>query len=39
MQSILDGVTVGMSQCAERQRPAVIENEQLLEREVHVAAG
>ena len=39
VQAILDGVTVGMSQRAERGRPAVIKNEQLLEWEVHVAAG
>ena len=39
VQSILDRATVGMSRCAERERPAIIKNEQLLEREVHVAAG
>ena len=39
IQAVLDGMTVGMSQCAERERPAVIENEQLLEQEVHVATG
>ena len=31
MQAILDGATVGMSQWAERERPAIIKNEQLLE--------
>ena len=39
VQAILDGATVGMSQSAERERPAIIKNEQLLEWEVHVAAG
>ena len=38
MQAILDGVTIGMSQRAERERPAIIENDQHLEQEVHVAA-
>ena len=39
IQAILDGATVGKSRRAERERPAIIENEQLLEWEVHVAAG
>ena len=39
VQAILDGVTIGTSQQAERERPAIIENEQLLEWEVHVATG
>ena len=39
VQAILDGATIGMSRQAERERPAIIKNEQLLEREVCVAAG
>ena len=39
IQAILDGATIGTSQHAERERPAVIENKQLLEQEVCVAAG
>ena len=34
MQAILDRVTVGMSQQAERERPAIIKNDQHLEQEV-----
>ena len=37
MQAVLDGVAIGMSQRAERERPAIIENDQRLEQEVHVA--
>ena len=39
IQAILDGVTVGTSQCTERERPVIIENEQLLEQEVCVTTG
>ena len=39
IQAILDGATVSTSQCTERERPAIIKNEQLLEQEVRVAAG
>ena len=39
VQSVLDGATIGTSQCAERERSAVIKSEQLLEWEVCVAAG
>ena len=35
----MDGAAIGMSQQAERERPAVIENDQLLEQEIRVAAG
>ena len=38
VQAILDGVAVGASQRAERESPAIIENNQQLEQEVHVAA-
>ena len=39
VQAILDGAAVGALQRAERENPAVIENDQQLEREVCVAAG
>ena len=39
IQAILDGVAIGTSWQAERERPAIIENDQLLEQEVHVATG
>ena len=39
VQAILDGVAIGTSWQAERERPAIIENDQLLEQEVCVAAG
>ena len=39
VQAILDGATIGTSQHAERERPAIIKNEQLLEREVCAATG
>ena len=38
IQAILDGATIGTSRHAERERPAIIKNEQLLEQEVRVAA-
>ena len=38
VQAILDGVAIGTSQQAERERPAIIENNQRLEQEVHVTA-
>ena len=38
VQGVLDGVAVGTSQQAEAKNPAVIENNQCLEQEVHVAA-
>ena len=37
MQAILDGATIGTSQRAEREDPAVIEGDQETEREVQVA--
>ena len=39
VQAILDGATVGTSQRAERENPAVIEGYQQLEKEVQVTAG
>ena len=39
IQAVLDRATIGVSQRAERERPAIIENEQRLEQEVRVAAG
>ena len=39
VQTVLDGVTVGTSQRAERENPAIIEGDQQLEKEVQVAAG
>ena len=39
VQSILDGVTLGMAHRAECHRPSVVEGDQNLEKEVHVAAG
>ena len=39
VQAILDGATVGTSQRAEGENPAVIESDQQLEREVWVATG
>ena len=38
VQAILDRVAIGTSQQAERERPAIIENNQQLEQEVCVAA-
>ena len=39
VQAILDGATVGTSQRAERENPAIIEGDQQLEKEVQVATG
>ena len=39
VQAILDGATVGTSQRAERENPAIIEDDQQLEKEVWVATG
>ena len=39
MQSILDGVTLGATQRAERDHPVVVEGDQDIEKEVHVATG
>ena len=39
IQAILDGEAVGTSRQAERERPAIIKNDQLLEQEVRVATG
>ena len=39
VQAILDGATVGTSQRAERENPAIIEGDQQLEKEVRVTTG
>ena len=39
VQAILDGATMGTSQRAERENPAIIKGDQQLEKEVRVAAG
>ena len=39
VQAVLDGATVGTSQRAEGENPAVIESDQQLEKEVWVTAG
>ena len=39
VQAILDGATMGTSQRAEGENPAIIENDQKLEKEVQVTAG
>ena len=39
VQAILDGATVGTSQRAERESPAIIKGDQQLKKEVPVAAG
>ena len=39
LQAILDGATVGTSQRAERENPAIIESDQQLEQEVQVTTG
>ena len=39
VQAVLDGAAVGASQRVEKESPAIIENNQCLEEEVHVAAG
>ena len=39
MQAVLDGAAVGALQRAEKENPAIIENDQQLEQEVRVTAG
>ena len=39
VQAILDGATIGTSQRAERENPAIIKSDQQLEQEVWVATG
>ena len=39
VQAVLDGATIGASQRAEGENPAIIESDQQLEKEVRVAAG
>ena len=39
VQAILDGATMGLSQRAERENPAIIKSDQQLEQEVWVTAG
>ena len=39
VQSVLDGVTLGMAHRAEGYNPSVVEGDHSVEREVHVAAG
>ena len=39
IQAVLDEAAIGMSRQAERERPGIIKNKQLLEQEVHVTAG
>ena len=39
VQAILDGAAMGAFQRAERENPAIIENDQQLEQKVQVAAG
>ena len=39
VKAILDGAAMGASQRAEKENPAIIENDQQLEQEVRVAAG
>ena len=39
MQSILDGVTLGMAHRAESHNPSVVEGDHNVEKEVHVPAG
>ena len=39
MQSILDGVTLGMAHRAEGHNPSVVEGDHNVEKEVHVATG
>ena len=39
VQAVLDGATVGTSQRAERENPAIIEGDQQLEKEVWITAG
>ena len=39
VQAVLDGATVGTSQRAERENPAIIEGDQQMKKEVRVATG
>ena len=39
VQAVLDGATMGTSQRAERENPAIIKSDQKLEQEVWVATG
>ena len=39
VQAVLDGATVGTSQRAERENPAITESDQQLEQEVQVTTG
>ena len=39
VQAVLDGATMGTSQRAERENPAIIKSDQQLEQEVWVTAG
>ena len=39
VQAVLDGATMGTSQRAERENPAIIEGDQQLEKEVRVTTG
>ena len=39
IQAVLDGVAIGTSWQVERERPAIIKNDQPLEQEVCVTAG
>ena len=39
MESVLDGVTLGATQRAEGDDPAMVEGDQEIEKEVHVTAG
>ena len=39
VQAVLDGATMGTSQRAEREKPAVIKGDQQLEKEVQVTTG
>ena len=39
VQAVLDGATMGASQRAEGENPAIIESDQQMEKEVQVAAG
>ena len=39
MQAMLDGATIGASQRAEGENPAIIKNDQQLEKEMRVTTG
>ena len=39
MQSVLDGVTLGTAQRAERDDPSMVEGDHDIEKEVHAATG